>query len=115
MREEARHLLHEAIAAHGVAATARRLGVARASLSLLYHDKYPGSTARMEERILRVLASPCPVYGGPWGQDICAGRRATPMPTSKTMPCTSARVNHEAGCLLLVQRTAGRIVRPLLL
>ena len=27
MREEARHLLHEAIAAHGVAATARRLGV----------------------------------------------------------------------------------------
>ncbi len=57
MREEARHLLHEAIAAHGVAATARRLGVARASLSLLYHDKYPGSTARMEERILRVLAS----------------------------------------------------------
>ncbi len=82
MREEARHLLHEAIAAHGVAATARRLGVARASLSLLYHDKYPGSTARMEERILRVLASPCPVYGGPWGQDICAGRRATPMPTS---------------------------------
>ncbi len=82
MREEARHLLHEAITAHGVAATARRLGVARASLSLLYHDKYPGGTARMEERILRVLASPCPVYGGPWGQDICAGRRAAPMPTS---------------------------------
>lgn len=67
MREEARHLLHEAITAHGVAATARRLGVARASLSLVYHDKYPGSTARMEERILRVLARPCPVYGGPWG------------------------------------------------
>ena len=42
MREEARRLLHEAIAAHGVAATARRLGVARASLSLVYHDKYPG-------------------------------------------------------------------------
>ena len=52
MREEARRLLDEAVAAHGVAATARRLGVARASLSLLYHDKYPGSTARMEERIL---------------------------------------------------------------
>lgn len=82
MREEARHLLHEAITAHGVAATARRLGVARASLSLVYHDKYPGSTARMEERILRVLASPCPVYGGPWGQDICAKRRTAPMPTS---------------------------------
>ena len=55
MREEARHLLHEAIAAHGVAATARRL---------------------------RVLASPCPVYGGPWGQDLCAKRRTAPMPTS---------------------------------
>ena len=97
MREEARHMLHEAITAHGVAATARRLGVARASLSLVYHDKYPGSTARMEERILRVLASPCPVYGGPWGQDICAGRRATPMPTSwcgkrwpRSRPCSGS-------------------------
>ena len=58
------------------------LGVARTSLSLVYHDRYPGGTARMEERILRVLARPCPVYGGPWGRDICPARRAAPMPTS---------------------------------
>lgn len=82
MREEARRLLDEAVAACGVAATARRLGVARTSLSLVVHGHYPGSTARMEERILRVLASPCPVYGGPWGQDICAKRHTAPMPTS---------------------------------
>lgn len=82
MREEARELLHAAVKADGVAATARRLGVARTSLSLVYHDRYPGGTARMEERILRVLARPCPVYGGPWGQDVCTARRAAPMPTS---------------------------------
>lgn len=41
-----------------------------------------GTAQALFERCLRVLASPCPVYGGPWGQDICAGRRATPMPTS---------------------------------
>lgn len=82
MRKEARTLLHAAIAADGVAATARRLGVARTSLSLVYHGRYPGGTARMEERILRVLARPCPVYGGPWGRDICPARRAAPMPTS---------------------------------
>ena len=82
MREDARELLHAAVKANGVAATARRLGVARTSLSLVYHDRYPGGTARMEERILRVLARPCPVYGGSWGRDVCTARRAAPMPTS---------------------------------
>lgn len=82
MREEARRLLDEAVAAHGVAATARRLGVARTSLSLVFHNKYPGGTGRMEERILRILGRPCPVYGDTWGHDICAARRAAPMPTS---------------------------------
>lgn len=82
MNEEARRLLDLNVAAHGIAATARRLGVARSSLSLVVHNRYPGSTRRMEERILRILAKPCPVYGGPCGQDICAQRRAAAMPTS---------------------------------
>lgn len=75
------HLLDRAVAATSVAEVARRLGVARSSLSLLINGKYPGGTSKMAERVMDALASPCPVYGGPITAEACASRRA-PMPTS---------------------------------
>lgn len=77
-----RALLEGAVAGSSVAAVARRLGVARSSLSLVLNGKYPGGTANMERRIVETLGQPCPVYGGARGADICAARRAAPMPTS---------------------------------
>ena len=76
------HLLDRAVAATSVAEVARRLGVARSSLSLLINGKYPGGTSKMAERIMDVLAEPCPVYGGPRTSAACATHRAEPMPTS---------------------------------
>jgi len=75
-------LLGRAVAATNVADVARRLGVARSSLSLLINGKYPGGTDKMAERIMDTLAEPCPVYGGPISAEACASRRAEPMPTS---------------------------------
>lgn len=75
-------LLGSAVAATSVTAVARRLGVARSSLSLLINGKYPGGTDNMAARVMDVLAEPCPVYGGPRTSDACASRRAEPMPTS---------------------------------
>ena len=46
------HLLGRAVAATSVADVARRLGVARSSLSLLINGKYPGSTSNMAARAL---------------------------------------------------------------
>lgn len=75
-------LLDRAVTATSVAEVARRLGVARSSLSLLINGKYPGGTSKMAGRIMDVLAEPCPVYGGPRTSEACASRRAEPMPTS---------------------------------
>ena len=76
------HLLDRAVAATSVADVARRLGVARSSLSLLINGKYPGSTSNMAARVMDVLAEPCPVYGGGRTSESCARRRSFPMPTS---------------------------------
>ena len=75
-------VLGQAVAATSIADVARRLGVARSSLSLLINGKYPGGTDNMVARIMDVLAEPCPVYGGPRTSEACASRRADPMPTS---------------------------------
>ena len=82
MRSECAALLEAAITASSVTAVARRLGVARSSLSLLRNGHYPGGTARMERRIVAVLGAACPVYGGHPTAQICRTRRASPMPTS---------------------------------
>ncbi len=82
MRSECAALLEAAIAASSVTAVARRLGVARSSLSLLRNGHYPGSTARMERRIVAVLGAACPVYGGHLAAQTCRTRRTSPMPTS---------------------------------
>ncbi|MDE6735768.1 MAG: hypothetical protein K2J64_09915 [Desulfovibrio sp.] len=82
MRSECAALLEAAIAASSVTAVARRLGVARSSLSLLRNGHYPGSTARMERRIVAVLGAGCPVYGGHLTAQTCRTRRGSPMPTS---------------------------------
>ena len=76
------HLLDRAVAATSVADVARRLGVARSSVSLLINGKYPGSTSNMAARVMDVLAEPCPVYGGGRTSESCVSRRAEPMPTS---------------------------------
>ena len=75
-------VLVRAVAATSIADVARRLGVARSSLSLLVNGKYPGGTDNMAARVMDVLAEPCPVYGGPRTSEACASRRAEPMPTS---------------------------------
>lgn len=78
---EWRTLLEQAVSATSVTDVARRLGVARSSLSLLLNGKYPGGTDKMAERIMSVLAV-CHVYGGARSADICTTRRAAPIPTS---------------------------------
>lgn len=82
MRSECAALLEAAIAASSVTAVARRLGVARSSLSLLRNGHYPGGTGRMERRIVTILGPGCPVYGGLVTAEGCAAHRASPMPTS---------------------------------
>lgn len=80
-RAEWQTLLEQAVAATSVADVARRLGVARSSLSLLINGKYPGGTDKMAERIMATLAV-CPVYSGTRSAEICEARRAEPVPTS---------------------------------
>lgn len=75
-------LLQAAVAETSIAEVARRLGVARSSLSLLLHDRYPGGTEKMAKRIFDALGRKCPVYGDHCDARACAGRRAAPMPTS---------------------------------
>ena len=86
------HLLDRAVAATSVADVARRLGVARSSLSLLINGKYPGGTDNMVARVMDVLAEPCPVYGGPRTSEDCASHRAEPMPTSNPFALRQWRV-----------------------
>ena len=88
------HLLGRAVAATSVAEVARRLGVARSSLSLLINGKYPGSTSNMAARVMDVLAEPCPVYGGGRTSDACATHRAEPMPTSNPFALRQWRACH---------------------
>lgn len=76
-----RSLLEQAVAATSVADVARRLGVARSSLSLLINGKYPGGTDKMARRIMATLAA-CPVYSGTRSAATCGARRAEPVPTS---------------------------------
>lgn len=82
MNKDAAALLKNAVAASSVTAVARRLGVARSSLSLVINGRYPGGTSKMEKRILEILGQPCPVYGEARNLETCATRRGTPMPTS---------------------------------
>ena len=82
MNSAAAALLESAVASSSVTAVARRLGVARSSLSLVINGKYPGGTGKMEQRIMEILGQPCPVYGGTRGPEACASRRAASMPTS---------------------------------
>ena len=83
MNSTAAALLKSAVAGSSVTAVARRLGVARSSLSLVINGKYPGGTGRMEQRIMEILGQPCPVYGGARGPEASATRRAAPKPTAK--------------------------------
>lgn len=78
---EWRTLLEQAVTATSVTDVARRLGVARSSLSLLLNGKYPGGTDKMAERIMATLAV-CHVYGGTRSAETCTARRAAPIPTS---------------------------------
>ena len=82
MNSAAAALLESAVASSSVTAVARRLGVARSSLSLVINGKYPGGTGKMEQRIMEILGQPCPVYGGTRGPEACDSRRAASMPTS---------------------------------
>lgn len=86
------HLLDRAVATTSVTDVARRLGVARSSLSLLVNGKYPGGTDNMAARVMDLLAEPCPVYGGPRTSEACASRRAEPMPTSNPFALRQWRV-----------------------
>lgn len=82
MTSDWREILADAVARTSVADVARRMGVARTSVSLLLHDRYPGGTSNMAARVLSSLVEPCPVYGGPRVAGSCAARRAAPVPTS---------------------------------
>lgn len=82
MDDDWRAILGDAVARTSVAEVARRMGVARTSVSLLLHDRYPGGTGNMAARVLATLVEPCPVYGGPRRAATCVTRRAAPLPTS---------------------------------
>lgn len=66
------------------AATGRRLGYARTTISLAYHGRYPGSTDRLEAKVLAVLADEvtCPATGEPMSREEFERILASPMPTS---------------------------------
>ena len=57
-------LLRARVAEIGVSATARELGVSHGSVSTLIHEKYPGDTWRMADRVMKRYArNPCPYNG----------------------------------------------------
>ena len=57
-------LLRARVAEIGVAPTARELGVSHGSVSTLIHEKYPGDTWRMADRVMKRYArNPCPYNG----------------------------------------------------
>lgn len=77
-----RAILLDAVRKTSVTDVARRMGVARSSVSLLVNGHYPGGTDRMAERVMQTLVEPCPVYGDARANGLCAQRRAAHMPTS---------------------------------
>jgi len=78
-------LLAEDVARSGSrAATARRIGISRAAVSLLLSGRYPGSTDKMAAKVLAALAGrvPCPHDGADIARAACADRAASAMPMS---------------------------------
>ena len=75
-------LLRARVAEIGVSATARELGVSHGSVSTLIHEKYPGDTWRMADRVMKRYArNPCPYNGEMVSYHDCA-RYAGKVPTS---------------------------------
>ena len=65
MSEDWLALLRARVAEIGVSATARELGVSHGSVSTLIHEKYPGDTWRMADRVMKRYArSPYVQPGG---------------------------------------------------
>ncbi len=58
-------ILKKEVAARGPKQVAREMGVSRTTVDLVCHGKYPGSTARIEERIRLIFGTngkvQCPV------------------------------------------------------
>ncbi len=79
-------LLAEDVARTGSkAATARKIGISRAAVSLLLAGKYPAAdTAPMGAKVLGALAGrvPCPHDGVDLARAACAERAGAPMPMS---------------------------------
>lgn len=74
--------LRARVAEIGVSATARELGVSHGSVSTLIHEKYPGDTWRMADRVMKRYArNPCPYNGEMVSYHDCA-RYAGKVPTS---------------------------------
>ena len=110
MNSAAAALLESAVASSSVTAVARRLGVARSSLSLVINGKYPGGTGKMEQRIMEILGQPCPVYGGTRGPEACASRRAASMPTSNPYALRQWReCQHLESCAMSIGVLGGKV------
>ncbi|NRA86439.1 MAG: LacI family transcriptional regulator [Rhizobiales bacterium] len=67
-----------------ISAVAKRIGYNRTSLSLAYHGKYPGKTAKMEIAILKHLTGQieCPHTGEEISVEKCDDLSSRDMPTS---------------------------------
>jgi len=75
-------LLSEEASRTSIAATARRLGYSRTSVSLALAGKYPGGTDKLAAKVLETLGEvDCPHLGLPVTPDKCASGAAK-MPTS---------------------------------
>lgn len=75
-------LLSSEAARTSIAATARRLGYSRPSISLALAGKYPGGTEKLAAKVLEVLGTTdCPHLGRPVSAAECADNSGT-MPTS---------------------------------
>lgn len=82
MSEDWLALLRNRVAEIGVAPTARELGVSHGAVSMLIHEKYPGDTWRMADRITRrYTRNTCPHDGASVSPAECA-RYAEKVPTS---------------------------------
>ncbi|WP_210402940.1 hypothetical protein [Thalassospira sp. MCCC 1A01428] len=82
-----RVLLADEINRTSVTDTAKRIGYARASVSLANSGKYTASTDRIEARVLEILGGPeptffCPAQGTSITQRGCDTFCARPMPTA---------------------------------
>jgi len=82
-----RVLLNAEIKRTSVTKTAKRIGYARASVSLANAGRYTANTDRIEARILEILGGPaptffCPAQGTSITQSNCAEYAARSMPTA---------------------------------